>query len=267
MTFAVRLADQNLAESLREFTRWSQEGEIFEQDGLLMTAGADAFPAINDAMRCGTDAAPDAETLFERASAFFAARGRGFAIRARAHCDADLIALCQARKLYLLRESPGMGVERPVPDSQLPALQGRVELRVASDVQAARDFAQVSAASYATLGLPQPSAAKLFARVERALQPHIHIVVAYDGSEPIATALAFLSHGIGGVYWVGTVPAARGRHAAAHCTQAVTNWCFERGASVVTLQASKQGEPIYRALGFSEYTRYPWFLCMPRPGG
>jgi hypothetical protein len=267
MTQIVRLADLNLAESLREFTRWSPEGEIFEQDGLLMTAGPDAFPAINDVMRCGTDAAPSAELLFERAGAFFGARQRGFAVRARAHCDADLIALCQERKLFLLRESPGMGVDRPVPDSRLPALQGRAELRVASDARALADFASVSSASYATLGLPQPSAAKLFARVERALQPHIHVVVAYDGVEPTAAALAFLSHGIGGVYWVGTVPAARRRHAAAHCTQAVTNWCFERGASVVTLQASQQGEPIYRALGFAEYTRYPWFLCMPGAGG
>jgi hypothetical protein len=264
MTFPIRLADLNLAESLREFTRWSAEGEFVEQDGLLMTAGADAFPAINDVMRCGTDAQPDAELLFERAQAFFSARKRGFGIRARAHCDADLIAACRARSLYLVGESPGMATLAPVAAKALPPLKGQVELRVASDVQAAADFARVSAASYATQGLPPPSAAKLFGRVERALQPHIRIVVAYDGALPICAALAFLSHGIGGVYWVGTVPAARRRNVAPHCTQAVTNWCFERGASAVILQASKQGEPIYRALGFAEFTRYPWYLCVPR---
>jgi GNAT superfamily N-acetyltransferase len=114
-----------------------------------------------------------------------------------------------------------------------------------------------------TIGLPAASASKLFGYPERLLQAHMHAVVAYDGATPISAALAFLSHGIGGAYWVGTVPAGRGRGVAAHCTQAVTNWCFEQGARAVALQASRQGEPIYRALGFTEFTRYPWFLCMP----
>jgi GNAT superfamily N-acetyltransferase len=267
MTFPVHLADLNLAESLREFTRWSAEAEFVEHDGLLLTAGADGFPAINDVMRCGAGAEPHAERLFERAQAFFAARKRGFGIRTRAHCDADLIAACQARGLFFVGESPGMAALAPVPASKLPALKGQVELRVASDAQSAGDFARVASASYATQGLPPPSAAKLFGRVERALQPHVHIVVAYDADLPVCTALAFLSHGIGGVYWVGTTPSARRRNIAPHCTQAVTNWCFERGASAVILQASKQGEPIYRALGFEEFTRYPWFLSLPARDG
>jgi GNAT superfamily N-acetyltransferase len=270
MTFPITLADQNLAESLREFTRWSAEGQISEQDGLLLTLGADPFPAINDVMRASDRSSPAAPELLDRACDYFASKQRGFGIRARAHLDEDLIALCKARRLFQLSNSPGLGIRAPIDERTLPTLpatQNQLDLRTISDAAGAADFALVCTAAYGTMGLPAASAGKLFSRVERALQPHIKIVVAYDAGQPLSAALAFLSHGIGGIYWVGTVPTARKRGVAAHCTRAVTNWCFEQGASAVALQASQQGEPIYRALGFTEFTRYPWFLCNPLPQG
>lgn len=263
MNFPITLADQNLAESLREFARWSPEAQCVEHDGLLLTLGADEFPAINDVMRCGAGAVPSAQLVLERASAFFAVHERGFGVRTRAHLDGDLIELCKARGMFQISDAPGMGVSERVPDSALPRASGKLELRTVRDAAGAADFVTVGTASYGTIGLPAASASKLFGYPERLLQAHMHTVVAYDGPTPISAALAFLSHGIGGVYWVGTVPAGRGRGVAAHCTQAVTNWCFEQGARAVALQASRQGEPIYRALGFTEFTRYPWFLCMP----
>lgn len=36
----------------------------------------------------------------------------------------------------------------------------------------------------------------------------------------------------------------------------MTNWAFDRGAQAVSLQASSQGEPIYRAMGYEERFRY-----------
>jgi predicted GNAT family acetyltransferase len=69
-----------------------------------------------------------------------------------------------------------------------------------------------------------------------------------------------LTHGIGGVYWVGTVPAARSRGLAAAVTRAVGNLAFDAGARVVVLQASVMGEPVYRRLGYVEVTRYPSYV-------
>jgi predicted GNAT family acetyltransferase len=76
--------------------------------------------------------------------------------------------------------------------------------------------------------------------------------------------MSLLSHGIAGIYWVGTVPSARRRGLATLCTQAVGNDAFAQGARRVVLQASAEGEPLYRAMGYREFTRYPWYLCPTR---
>lgn len=258
-----RLADANLAESLREFARWGHSGEVFERDDILCTLAPDAFPGTNAALRTGPDAAPSAEVFLERTAAYYAGQQRrAYSIRARGALDEDLAALCRARGFYLVSENPGMVIDAPIADLGAPPC----ELRVATSEADVDDFARVCAASYATVGLPEASALPLFARKRALLSPHVHIVVAYDGAEPISTALAFLSHGLGGVYWVGTAPSARRKKIAPHCARAVTNWALSRGASHVVLQASKQGEPIYRALGYREITRYPWFIRVLQPG-
>jgi predicted GNAT family acetyltransferase len=68
------------------------------------------------------------------------------------------------------------------------------------------------------------------------------------------------SHSIAGIYWVGTIESFRKKGLAEVCTATVTNEAFRRGASSVILQASPFGEPIYRRLGFKEFTRYLWYM-------
>ena len=72
-----------------------------------------------------------------------------------------------------------------------------------------------------------------------------------------------LSHGIAGIYWVGITPEARKRGLAEACTRWVGNAAFERGARCVVLQASPQGEPIYRRMGYREICRYGWWVRLP----
>ncbi len=262
MTLSIALADENHAEFQRELARWSPNAALTEQDGLLFVLAADPFPAVNMVLPVSGAGTPSAATIVARASAYFAQHKRAFSIRARAHVDHELIALCKSRDMFLLGDSPGMGITAPIAELAVSPEALGIELRVARDEAAIRDFAQVCAVSYATLGMPLPVAHAMFAVPSRMLADHLHVVTAYDKEQPVCTAMALLSHGIGGIYWVGTVPSARKRGLAAHCTRAVSNWCFEQGARSVILQASTQGDPIYRALGFQELTRYPWFLCM-----
>ena len=77
--------------------------------------------------------------------------------------------------------------------------------------------------------------------------------------------MVIVTHGVAGVYWVGTAPGARGRGLAELCTRAAGNAGFDLGARVAALQASVMGEPVYRRMGYVEVTRYPSFVRMDAP--
>jgi predicted acetyltransferase len=93
------------------------------------------------------------------------------------------------------------------------------------------------------------------------------IALAHIDGEAVATAVSITNAvtGVGGVYWVGTVPSARRRGAAEAVTRFVTQASFEQGACIVTLQASPAGAPLYARLGYAEVGRYARFLS-PKSG-
>lgn len=255
------LGDLNLAEFQRESCRWHEHTEIVEKGSLLLTCGPDSFAGLSFAMRVGRDQAPSADDFLRTAKAFFAERHRGFSVQARAHLDGDLEEACRAQEFPRLSASPGMVLEAPLAETPVP---GGVSVRPVLDAVTGRDLGAVAVESYATMGLRAKSGALLFGRPERLVAPHLLGFVAYLGDRPAACALALLSHGIGGIYWVGTIPSARGKGLAERCTRAAGNAAFERGARCVILQASAQGEPIYRRMGYREFTRYPWYLVTTR---
>lgn len=87
------------------------------------------------------------------------------------------------------------------------------------------------------------------------LEPHLHTVLAELDGDVVACAQLVLSHGIGGVYYVATLEAARGRGLGELVTAEVTNRGLELGATSVGLQASPMGEPIYRRMGYRDLYR------------
>ena len=92
------------------------------------------------------------------------------------------------------------------------------------------------------------------------LRPHVIVCLARREGAAQSGALAILSHGVAGVYWVGTVEEGRGQGLGDACTRYVTRAAFEAGARLVCLQASAQGEPIYLRMGYREVTRYAWWV-------
>jgi hypothetical protein len=257
----LRVADLNLAESFREMARWHARTEILERDSMLLTCGPDSFPALSFAMRAAADARPMAEEFLRVAKAFFAERKRAFSIRLRSHADADLVAACEALGLPCVADSPGMVLDAPL--TAAAALKG-VELRMVKQPQDAADYGRIVAEAYESAGLRKESALLQFALPDRLVSPHLVVAVAYVEGTPSSCAMGLLSHGIAGVYWVGTIPSARRLGLAELCTRAVGNEAFARGARRIVLQASAQGEPVYKAMGYREFTRYPWYLCRTR---
>jgi GNAT superfamily N-acetyltransferase len=255
----VALSDLNYLEANRELARRAG-GTVLDEDGLVCWAGAHALPVLaNGAMR--TKAGMPADEVLARARRFFAARGRGFSVIARGAADADLRAACEAAGMVQMGEPPGLVLERRIADAQPPA---GVTLRVVETPADAAAFAAVSGAAYATYGMPRDVAPAVLGRLDVMRAPHIVSVVGFAGDEPASAAMVMLTHGVGGVYWVGTTPAARGKGLAELCTRAVSNAAFDLGARAVVLQASPMGDPIYRRMGYREVTRYPhWVQLTP----
>lgn len=250
----INLSDLNLAEFTREQARWDARSEIIEADDLLLTKGPGRNPITSVAVNLSyTKEAPG---VFERIRSFYECRQSGFSIRLRRHADEALESICRQEKMIQVGDAAGMIADRPFPGR----ITAGVEVRLAADVAGAVDLASVSAQSYQDLGMPVHVTEKIFAFPARVVRPYNLIVVAYEEGKPLSAAMITLSHGIGGLYWVGTVKEARGRGLAEACVASVSNEAFQRGARLIVLQASAFGEPVYRRMGFREITRYPWYL-------
>jgi len=240
-------ADANLVASYRAHLAWQEPCESLEADGLLAVAGGNRFPGPYKNIVVRLDPALSPSRLLERAHAFFDPMDRKFSVVARARRDADLEAHLRGLGYEMRSESPCLLVAQPVP---VRAVDQHVRIERFRDLDHVRDAIGVGANAFATLGLPVEEAHTMLARHDRLLDADVAGFVAYVDDEPAATALTLFSDGAAGVYWVATLPASRGRGLGEVCTALATNAGFERGAPVVTLQASPMGLPIYTRMGY-----------------
>jgi ribosomal protein S18 acetylase RimI-like enzyme len=251
------LSDCNLAEFCREQGRWLPPYDVSENPHALFVAAGTRFPAGPSNCVFPLEHSPDVAMLLDEAQSYFSRLGRGFSIYAPAHHSPELARACEERNWPRLADAPGMGLTDHVDPPEIPA---GVELRTVRSESEANDFIDVSAESYESIGLPNTVTRKLLSKWARWNRPYIHAEVAYENDRAVAAAMLLFSHGIAGVYWVGTLSSARGRGHATRLMRSVSLRAFERGARGVVLQATQFGEPIYRKLGYREITRYRWYL-------
>jgi hypothetical protein len=205
-----------------------------------------------------TDPRVPAADVLARARGFFRRYARGFTVLIKAHTDADLIEEATSAGLTSMGESPGMVLDHRLADAKPPP---GITLRRVTAAEDARAFADVMGAAYATLGMPEDVAPAVLGRLDVMLAPHIVTFLArLEDGTPAAGAMVILTHGVAGIYWVGTTPAARGRGLAELCTRAAGNAGFDMGARIAALQASIMGEPVYLRMGYVEITRYPFLV-------
>lgn len=247
------LADLNIADVARIHHRWQPAARLVEQGGLLCHQGTVPIPAPFQNCVMRTDTALPASEAMDRAETFFGGASNPYAVHTFSRRDADLEQVLSQRGFIRQTDMPAMLADQPV---TAPTIDASWRLALANSEDDIAAFIHVSAQAYASLGLPRFLTPSFFVNQEALLDPQVSIVIArgQDGA-PTAAAMALHTGEMAGLYWVGTLPEARGARLAAACTAMATNLAFERGARAVTLQASHMGEAIYRRLGYREYGR------------
>jgi len=255
-----RRAHLNLIESSRRLFELDPNAEVEAGPGWVFGAGSAPHPVISNTAFRGDDAL-DAGELIARAREFFSARGRGFSVwgRAGVAADDDLFATAEAAGLQDVYAMPEMVLRAPTEERPLPP---GAELRRLTSAEQAGEYWRVATASYASLGFP-PEIFAGYSDHAPLLRENVAAFLAHLDGEPVAIAMTIVSGGVAGVYWVGTLEAARGKGLGRAVTEAAANAGFALGAELASLQASPMGRPIYEAIGYETIFEYRMLLSSP----
>jgi ribosomal protein S18 acetylase RimI-like enzyme len=85
--------------------------------------------------------------------------------------------------------------------------------------------------------------------------------VGFLADEPVATTSVLVDGELAGIYFVATLPAARGRGIGSAVTREAMRFARDAGATRAALQSSELGFGVYRSLGFVHYcdlSVYDW---------
>jgi len=255
-----RNAHLNLVQSSRQLFELDPGVAIEAGEGCLFGAGSSPHPISNAAFRL--DDGLDPEEFLNLARAFFVARDRGFVLWARDGVpeDRDLIDAAEKAGMRSVHEMPEMVLEQRV--EELPLGDG-VELRRVVSADDADDYWRVATTAYASLEFP-PEIFAHYENHENLQADNVAAFLACLEGRPAAIAMTIVSHGVAGIYWVGSTEEARGRGLGSKMTATAVNAGFDMGAETASLQASTMGESLYRRLGFETIFGYQLFLY-PRP--
>lgn len=246
----LRAMDLNCWEMFRDIVRTARHGELLETPAYYLGYGRHGTVFHNMAM---VKEAVDLDALLEHAEHFYGERRAPYSVWVRAHADAELETALRGRGFDTFTAMPGMAL---LGDPGTIAAPAELAIRAAVD-DAGRDaFRHVTAAAYAVYGAPPEYADDAFAALDSVCAPHIQGFVGYADDRPVAAAAVYVTHGVAGIGWVGTVPEARGRHFAEALTWAAIREGFRRGGAFANLQASPMGRPIYERMGFITPTEY-----------
>jgi len=254
----LKLADLNLIEFWRESSKWIPNTEILEtRETVFINCGID-FPGCSLAFNLSQEPLEQPAEFLTRCKDFFSGRKKGFSLLLRGHRDQDIIQYCRDQKIFLVGDPLGMVLDGRAKGGEAPR---GAELRRVNSAGGLQDFREVAAESFMDLLFPREVSEAYFTHAERVLSPFSVLATVYFEGEPASCAMAMLSHGIAGVYWVGTTKKARGKGLAKYCVQEVSNAAIDMGARMVVLQASQFGRPVYPKIGYREFSTYHHFIC------
>jgi len=257
----VASVEERAHSNLCNWTRWSgrldPRTETIDESGIVAFSGPTDFPTARTAIRSDLSIAPDewAETV----DTFFSARGKTACVYTRVDSDDDLTKHLVDRGFREWATTPEMACEHELEPRDPPS---GVTVRLAATPADISAYARIAAEAFAHLLLPEAATLEAVDRPDAFLGDDCAVALAEIDGEPVAGAQVVLFDDNRDAYvaWVSCTDAARGRGLGDTVTRAVTNEAFNRGASLVTLEASQFGERTYARMGYREIYRYRMLL-------
>ena len=245
-------AHANLVEFVRFIGKLDGHAELVDEPGILAILGAIDFPSARIAIPQGTTLAPAA--FADRACDFLLSRGKTACVYVRAD-DRALHDELTARGFAEYSTSPEMVCEQRLEDRPSPA---GVVVRLAETADDVHAYAEIAGHAFRHLQFPEQITRDAVDNPEVMLDAGIAIALGDVDGRPVAGACSILvgPEANGYVGWVACLDDARGNGLGDLVTRRVTNEAFDRGASIVTLEASHFGEHTYARMGYRELYRY-----------
>jgi ribosomal protein S18 acetylase RimI-like enzyme len=151
-------------------------------------------------------------------------------------------------------EMPVMAIDvTTVDEVETPAA---LKIRPMTDRDELRDYVRAYAGP---LGFDGADIEAVVDREQNFAYPDVVRLAGFADGRVVGTCTLSLGTEVAALYCIATDPDHRRRGIATALTREALRIARTSGRRIVTLQASREGEPVYRAIGFETVTRYRLF--------